>query len=272
MPYNPAPIVNPLETVSPVIFDMQANLADLPAIIDDPSIHPIPAYPPTPITFGAGTLSCGVDLASMQSIGSISSFNYTVGNQTATAYQNQLMGSCNSINYPITASAINASMYYNAYYNQQFNAQIHYNYAPDQTGQYQYIVTPSNGYCSASIVETDEQRTERETCELAYQVKRDGADKRAEELLMCILNDKQKDQYIKFGYFETEINDKIYRIRKGRSGNVRVLKGDKEIEKYCAHPSDAYAIPEHDSMIAQYLMLRSDEKAFLAKANRTVLY
>ena len=159
---------------------------------------------------------------------------------------------------------------YNYIYNYQFytqapaSAQIYYNYTPDPTGQYQYICTPMH--------ETTEQRIERETRELAYKVKRDGADKRAETLLMCILNNEQKKQYAEFGYFETEINDKIYRIRKGHSGNVRILKNGKEIEQYCAHPSDAYIIPEHDSMIAQYLMLRTDEKAFLAKANRTVLY
>lgn len=104
----------------------------------------------------------------------------------------------------------------------------------------------------------------------AQRIKYASANKRAEELLLAVLNDKQKKEYVELGYFETLVSDKVYRIKQGRSGNIRLVTDGKEIEKYCIHPVDL--LPDPDTMLAQFLMLKSDEKAFLAKANKTILY
>lgn len=97
----------------------------------------------------------------------------------------------------------------------------------------------------------------------------DKASKKAEELLLLCLNDEQKKQYLELGYFETSVNDKIYRIRKGTSGNVKLLEKGKEKYSYCIHPSSF--TPSQDAMLAQLLMLQTDEARFLTLANRTVL-
>src|SRR5208282_4949539 len=235
MPFAAIPLLTPPE---PVVFDMQANLHDLPPLLGSPSPFPPPPTLdlPMPTPHTEARMYAGLDLASLNNIGSITNFSYTASNQSQ--YANWPI-----INYPITTSATNYNYIYNYQFGAQINptAQIHYNYAPDPTGQYQYICTPAqyNGYIGGNIIcnavpETPEQKVERETRELAYTIKRTGADKRSEELLMCILNDAQKKQYAELGYFETEINDKIYRIKKGYSGNVSILKDGKEIEKYCA--------------------------------------
>lgn len=114
--------------------------------------------------------------------------------------------------------------------------------------------------------ETAEMKAAREIADL----KRENASKRAEELLLMVLGDKQKKQYLELGYFETIINDKTYRINKGRSGNVQLIEKGLAKAKYCIHPTEF--LPDQDTMLAQYLMLKSNEDAFLKTANRTVLY
>jgi hypothetical protein len=104
-----------------------------------------------------------------------------------------------------------------------------------------------------------------------WEVKREVATKRAESLLFTILKPEQVRQYSDHGYFETEVNDKLYRITKGHSGNVKLIRNGKIVESYCAHPSNAYGTPEQDTMLAQLLMLKTDEAKFLKTANRTVL-
>lgn len=99
--------------------------------------------------------------------------------------------------------------------------------------------------------------------------KRTAAIKRAEGLLFTILKPEQVRQYEDHGYFETEIDDRTYRIKKGRSGNVYLVKNGKEVARYCAHP--ATWTPDQDVMISQLLMLKTNEKRFLETANRTQL-
>jgi len=134
--------------------------------------------------------------------------------------------------------------------------------------QYQYNQWPSlwpssglGGYFNFNS-ESEEETKKREN-------KRKEASKRAEDLLLLHLDDKEKKQYLELGYFETIVNDKTYRINKGRAGNVYLVEKGKTIYRYCAHPRE-YS-PEQDAMLAQLLMLRTDEERFLRTANRTVL-
>ena len=236
------------------------NLPALPPLTADQPIH----YNPQ-VIFGMGAAS-----ATNQTVmgGSLFVNNVSIGqiNNVTYQYQQNALGSP----YPFTVTPIYNYPAYNYY--QTTSANITYNYQWPSTTIYNFDANGTISQQTYAYAETEEQRTTREAATLALEIKRTAADKKAEELLMMILNDKQKKQYAEFGFFETEINDKIYRIRKGRSGNVRMLKDGKEKEQFCAHPNDAYVMPEHDTMIAQYLMLKTDEKAFLSKANRTVLY
>ena len=117
--------------------------------------------------------------------------------------------------------------------------------------------------------QTPEEREAWMKAEKECEEKRVVAVKRAESLLFTILKPEQVKQYTDHGYFETEVDDRIYRIKKGRSGNVFLVKDGKEVARYCAHPKDW--TPDQDVMISQLLMLKTDEKRFLQTANRTQL-
>jgi hypothetical protein len=130
---------------------------------------------------------------------------------------------------------------------------------------YQYQFIGNNIFYGNNIPESAEQKVAREEQE----VKRMLATKRAEDLLLLHLTDEQQAQYLKEGYFETVVNDKTYRINKGRAGNVFLVEKGITKYKYCAHPDDY--TPEQDAMLAQLLMLRTDEERFIKTANRTVV-
>jgi hypothetical protein len=98
---------------------------------------------------------------------------------------------------------------------------------------------------------------------------REAARLRAEELLLTMLTAEQIVQYRAHGCFETPINDKIYRIRRGRTNNVELLEDGKAKYRYCVHPESW--TPDPDVMLVQLLMLHTDEAEFLRLANRTVL-
>jgi hypothetical protein len=138
---------------------------------------------------------------------------------------------------------------------------------------YQMLLNCSYGNASFEwncVVETEEQRLAREAREMAARIKREAATKRAEELLLVCLTEEQRKQYTELGYFETLVNDKVYRINRGRSGNVQLIEGGVPKAKFCIHPRAI--IPDQDTMLAQLLMLRTDEAEFLRVANRTILH
>jgi hypothetical protein len=99
--------------------------------------------------------------------------------------------------------------------------------------------------------------------------KRKIAEARAEQLMFTILKPEQVRQYRDHGYFETHVNERIYRIKKERSQNIEQIEKGKPILRLCAHPSEW--MPDADNMVSQLLMLRTDEKKFLEIANRTRL-
>lgn len=90
---------------------------------------------------------------------------------------------------------------------------------------------------------------------------------RARALLDSMLTPDQQAQLQRDHFFVVEAprTRNRYRIRYGTHGNVRLLdKHNREIRKYCAQPLD---VPTEDSMLAQKLMIETDEDAFLRVAN-----
>lgn len=114
--------------------------------------------------------------------------------------------------------------------------------------------------------ETVEERLARETREVEQATKKLAANNRAEELLFSFIGKDRAKQYQERKFFEVVVNGKTYRIYKGRSMNVQLVEGEKKLVTYCAHPN-AF-VPDGDTMLAQYLMLTTDEKKFLEIANK----
>lgn len=100
--------------------------------------------------------------------------------------------------------------------------------------------------------------------------KREQANARAEELLRSMLTQEQQDQLNIMSAFIIETELRKYRIRRGRSTNVDELDGSgKVVARLCAHPREG--VPNADTMLAQMLMLQTDEAEFRRIANISVI-
>jgi len=117
-------------------------------------------------------------------------------------------------------------------------------------------------------VVSQEEIARREVIQKARAQAREAAKIRAEELLLITLTPEQREQYAKHGYFETEVNDRRFRIRgHSYSGNVEELRAGKIIASYCCHLTGDQPVADH--LIAQKLMIESRLEEFLRLANRT---
>jgi hypothetical protein len=200
------------------------------------------------------------------------SLGYPSAKEIRVPVQNQYLGGYNAwsnLVYPQTQT-LNVSkedIYYNYYstniLTSAVNQQIQMNYQISTAGMLGNVIYTS-GYD-----ETPEERRIRKVREADREQKRKDAERRAEDLLITMLSDEQIIQYQKHGYFETDVKGKIYRIKKGRSGNVELIENSKPKFRYCAHPVSM--TPDQDVMLSQFLMLHSDEQKFLTTANRTIL-
>lgn len=104
------------------------------------------------------------------------------------------------------------------------------------------------------------------------------AQKRARKLLVDHLTIEQRKTYEERHYFDVGVGDKSYRIHHGTHGNVRLLTripdsaralvDPAEVVSFCAQPD---GVPTEDAMLAQKLMLETDERKFLEIANWTDL-
>lgn len=93
---------------------------------------------------------------------------------------------------------------------------------------------------------------------------------RAEEFLVSMLSDRQKESYRLNGEFEVMGSaGNLYRIKRGKSGNIEWIKPDGKVGgKLCAHPHEGRAwLPTPDVMLAQMLALTTDEPSFIRIAN-----
>lgn len=91
---------------------------------------------------------------------------------------------------------------------------------------------------------------------------------RARTLLFSALNRDQQRSLEERQFFEMNVNGKTYRIHQGTHGNVRLIQGGVETRLFCAQPPN---VPTEDAMLAQKLMLETDEQAFLRVANERIL-
>jgi hypothetical protein len=99
--------------------------------------------------------------------------------------------------------------------------------------------------------------------------RRSAAEVKAEELLRSCLSREQDEELSRSGWFYVPVEDRVYRIERGHAGNVVLLDGGgKAVERFCIHPS---GVPAADAMLAQKLLLESDERKFRSIANITSL-
>lgn len=102
-------------------------------------------------------------------------------------------------------------------------------------------------------------------------INQDEAEKRAEALLRSQLSPEQLATYEAAKYFDVIIDEhRTYRIRRGWAGNIELIDARRvTVAKYCIHPK--HPIPVGDAMLAQKLMLETEEDRFLDVANMTPL-
>lgn len=93
------------------------------------------------------------------------------------------------------------------------------------------------------------------------------ASRKAEELLLDNLTEEQADEYRRLQRFAVVIGDRTYRIRKGMHGNLDVIEDDRVIERLCVYARGG--VPEQDNMLAQKLLLETDEEHVRRTANIT---
>jgi hypothetical protein len=105
----------------------------------------------------------------------------------------------------------------------------------------------------------------------SFDLRRRVANRAAKRLLLDHLRAEQRAELEQHDYFHVVTADgqRRYRIRIGTHGNVRRVRGDGvEDRSYCIQPN---GVPTYDAMLAQALMLETDETEFLRVANERVL-
>jgi len=136
------------------------------------------------------------------------------------------------------------------------------------------------------VRETPEQAADRAAkAELARQaavieaakvkVFTDTAKARARKLLFSMLNADQQKELDEKNHFHLTVHSRdgsmrVYRIETGYAGNVKLLGVDGQpVKRYCIHAD--YRLPHEDQMLAQKLLLETNEPEFLRIANMTQL-
>lgn len=132
-----------------------------------------------------------------------------------------------------------------------------------------YIPTYLSGGAAGQMpAETDEEQQTRLRHEAADVVVRAAANDRAERLLTSHLNPTQVIELKHRGRFRVILPDRReFVIERGRAQNVWRVENGKKVMRYCAHPGEA--VPDADSMLAQFLMLKHAPQLFEEIANKT---
>lgn len=113
---------------------------------------------------------------------------------------------------------------------------------------------------TTSVNYTAPHQTEEQRLQLARR------NERARELLVACLTSRQRRELEARGYFhvETARGRRRYRLAPGRAP-IRVHGEDGSQWSYCIHPDAGF--PQEDVVLAQKLLLETDEEAFLRIAN-----
>lgn len=134
--------------------------------------------------------------------------------------------------------------------------------------------------------ETPEARAERERCEAAaiasaeeWKRKHDEerrlrkiAEDKAERLLESVLSPEQRDEFKRLSSFRVHTpGGNTYRIHRGWAGNLKRVEVDgqdreKVVESLCIHPANG-KIPDCDNLVAQLMLLRTNEEQLRSVAN-----
>lgn len=101
--------------------------------------------------------------------------------------------------------------------------------------------------------------------------KREAAVARAEQLLRLFLTEEQLAELERNKCFHVQApSGTRYQIGRGQHGNIAELDANgKKIRRYCIQPTGG--LPDPDAMLAQKLMLETDEERFKRIANVTHL-
>jgi hypothetical protein len=156
-------------------------------------------------------------------------------------------------------------------------------YATDATTQWiQWNSTADNlyrpiGYNPAPVRQPSQAELDLARQQAAERAKAaEEARAKAARLLREFLDEKQKDTLEKHKWFEVVTpKGNRYRIQHGRTGNVYRMerhkdgKQDVAVMRYCIHPEEY--VPDEDTMLAQMLMLKTEEDRFEQVANKTRL-
>ena len=130
-------------------------------------------------------------------------------------------------------------------------------------------------WCEQSITSNEEQRRVAEEGQREAEQRaalRKAAQERAKLLLVANLKEDQRRDLDTKRHFivHSKSGERRYRIRQGRTGNVDLLNAaGAVVAKFCIHP--AVLCPDEDTMLAQKLMIETDEDGFLLTANKTVV-
>ncbi len=144
--------------------------------------------------------------------------------------------------------------------------------------------------------ERDAERVAAAAREQGRRAREDGlraarleAERKAEALLLRHLSPEQREEYQRTKSFTVKLpSGALYRINKGRAGNVELMAAELPTivgaspnvevvanqgfiarERLCIHPD--LLVPDCDNMLAQKLMLETDEQNFRRIANITRL-
>lgn len=100
----------------------------------------------------------------------------------------------------------------------------------------------------------------------AREVERVAAEARGYLMLdSCLAPDQRRDLAEKGRFYLHTASGKKYRIDRGTHGNVKLVdETDRELVQYCIQPPN---VPVPDAMLAQKLLLETDEETFLKVAN-----
>jgi len=95
------------------------------------------------------------------------------------------------------------------------------------------------------------------------------ANRRARELLLAHLDEQQRSELERENRFHLIVGERTYRVRRGRQGNIDLIEQGRPTRRYCIHPAEF--LPDYDNLLAQKLLLETDEQEFLRIANETWL-
>ena len=118
-------------------------------------------------------------------------------------------------------------------------------------------------------LDQEEARLQCEQERAENQRQKEQAVQVAKGLLEECLSEEQLEMFYDLNCFLViSQSGRLYRIKKGRMRNIEELDiqdTEKSIARLCAHP--AMRVPDYDTMLAQKLMLETDEDEFRRIAN-----